>query len=1008
MTLHSLTLPNVQITQLYMKWNKKLELSIKDIHIKENSSNNKTFNLDKSLKNLSYTSFLPDIFDKIDIKKIRFQNTQATYYFDDKKGALLKFHNQHLRGNISLSYDSDNILISINSFQDISRKIDLNAEFIFDKEQNIYSRINTSINKEIQLKIYAYKSMEKIFYNVESNHHIKSIRHLLDIIHFDKDIRYWVDDAIDTSYVKIKKAYGWIDLKETSNAYKNIYVDADLEKLNYTYNKKLDAIHSQYTQLEFKNGILYIRPKNAYSYNQYLGNSVVSLDFTQKNILLDIKLLFSGVLNKDILGILQAYKVTLPFYQHTGTIDTNLDILIKLRGLSTNVRGTFTTKEANFDYLGLNLDIYDANISLNNSNVLIDDMRVNYKDIASSKVKVKYDTSKAVGELDFNLTKVIFNEQNLSLNQPNLHVKYNIKNGKYDLISIANSSWKYFDKNLSVDALKIPLDFKNLILKIPTTKVAIDPIAKIYVSGISSIKDSTADLDVDLVQFDYKNTLLNNPKSSFKVNYNKFLSIKANSPIKLKKDDNNISLTKTYITFKENNLYFNTNVKVNQNIFSDLHCDYNLNSNEGMLYLNNTNIYKKNYGNLLLAHDPLNIVVQKKKDAFIFSSQDIDSSLKFVDNSWIFNISSLEKLSKYSPILRKYHITKGTFKLSKENDNKYFNFHSNLYYPYKFLANKNDLIDEYTIDGKVHDESYKSDISINNRVKITLEDNITVNAHDIGFDINELLKVIHLNNNNTSNSFKKKISFNAQNSFLYISKNRHVLADDITLNYQNKNLDANLSYKDGHANFQLIDDNIKLTGENFNDKFMENLFALSKFHKGKLYFFLKGTLEKYHGSMFIYKTTVKKYKLLNNILAFVNTVPSLVTFSLPGYNKHGLGVDYAYMNFQAYKNDYNISDIYLESKEVNILGRGYVNILKNKIDLTLNLKTDLASTVSKIPVVGYILFDKDSMSTSLKVEGKLSNPKVKSLIASEIIVAPLNIIKRTLLLPFQIFEEKKK
>ncbi|SFV51756.1 FIG01209130: hypothetical protein [hydrothermal vent metagenome] len=53
-------------------------------------------------------------------------------------------------------------------------------------------------------------------------------------------------------------------------------------------------------------------------------------------------------------------------------------------------------------------------------------------------------------------------------------------------------------------------------------------------------------------------------------------------------------------------------------------------------------------------------------------------------------------------------------------------------------------------------------------------------------------------------------------------------------------------------------------------------------------------------------------------------------------------------------------------------------------------------------MVGYIIFDGQSISTTLKVYGKLEDPKVETMLAKDIIVAPLNIIKRTLLLPFHL------
>ncbi|MFA7501328.1 MAG: AsmA-like C-terminal domain-containing protein, partial [Sulfurimonas sp.] len=103
---------------------------------------------------------------------------------------------------------------------------------------------------------------------------------------------------------------------------------------------------------------------------------------------------------------------------------------------------------------------------------------------------------------------------------------------------------------------------------------------------------------------------------------------------------------------------------------------------------------------------------------------------------------------------------------------------------------------------------------------------------------------------------------------------------------------------------------------------------------------------------------------------------------------------------------YNVSDFYLESKEIEIVGRGEASIEKNSINLDLNLKTDLGSSVSKIPLVGYILLGEESISTSLKVTGALDNPDVSTQVAKDIAVAPFNIIKRALTYPLELFKDK--
>lgn len=77
----------------------------------------------------------------------------------------------------------------------------------------------------------------------------------------------------------------------------------------------------------------------------------------------------------------------------------------------------------------------------------------------------------------------------------------------------------------------------------------------------------------------------------------------------------------------------------------------------------------------------------------------------------------------------------------------------------------------------------------------------------------------------------------------------------------------------------------------------------------------------------------------------------------------------------------------------------------NKIDMIFKLQTRIASNLSKIPLVGYILFDEESLSTILTAKGDLDNPKISTEIAKDIATAPFNIIKRTFMLPKKVIDE---
>ena len=120
--------------------------------------------------------------------------------------------------------------------------------------------------------------------------------------------------------------------------------------MEYTYNLALEPVVAKSTELEFKDGILFIRPKEAYQYGFYLNKSWLKIDFSKKEELLTLFLLFNGKVNKDLLYLLNTYQIKLPFLQNSGSVDTNLKIEVGLRNIDVTAKGDFFTKKANFNY----------------------------------------------------------------------------------------------------------------------------------------------------------------------------------------------------------------------------------------------------------------------------------------------------------------------------------------------------------------------------------------------------------------------------------------------------------------------------------------------------------------------------------------------------------------------------------------------------------------------------------------------------------------------------------
>ena len=704
-----------------------------------------------------------------------------------------------------------------------------------------------------------------------------------------------------------------------------------------------------------------------------------------------------------MLNILNTYKIKLPFLQREGKVATNLKISVGLRTIDVKAKGDFFTKKANFDYLGLNIDIFDTFIELDNYDVLINEMSAKYKDIASTKVKVVYDAKTSIGKIKFKVKDVSFKEQDLSLATNDLDVTYSIVPNN-DTISVAKSKWKFHNEAIDVGSLKIPFNLNKLIAKVPPTIVEIHNTAKLYASGEVHVKTLKSDIDIDFLSLSYKGANLGQSNAQAKLLYDESIQLDFKNRLQINHNKLDYALDKLSIDIVNKKIKIKSSVKVDNIAQTKAAFTYSLSKKSGTLSLQDTKITDSDKGILFSKKSRTYFTINNRENLFIIESKAIDTIIVIDDTNWFLNIDSIAKVAKYSDILKLAKINNGDINVyNTYNDD--INFNSSFKYPHKLLVLNNKPISKYHMYGTYDVGKNSSSVHINNLVHIDIDKNIKVSTKNIGIDIDELVNALDNNNSKQTSNKSINLTLNAKHCYLYISKDRHVVSDTIDVQYVNNILTAQLIYKKGSAGFKFHNKKFHLYGEGFNDIFMDKLFALSKFDGGTLDFSMQGTTKKFDGILNVKDTTILEYKILNNILAFVNTIPSLVTFSLPDYNKHGLKVKEAYVHFTSKDDVFDISDINLDSKELDILGRGTASYKHNNIDLELNLKTDLGSSASQLPVVGYILFDKDSMSTSMSITGKLTNPKVKSLIAQEIIVNPLNIIKRTLLLPYHLLSD---
>ena len=102
-----------------------------------------------------------------------------------------------------------------------------------------------------------------------------------------------------------------------------------------------------------------------------------------------------------------------------------------------------------------------------------------------------------------------------------------------------------------------------------------------------------------------------------------------------------------------------------------------------------------------------------------------------------------------------------------------------------------------------------------------------------------------------------------------------------------------------------------------------------------------------------------------------------------------------------------ITEMQLRGSSADIVGGGEVNLITDKLDLNLQIRTlkTFSSAIDMIPLVGgLILGDDKRISTNISVTGNVSDPKIETHLISDTLMSPVNIIKRTLELPLELFK----
>ncbi len=1009
-----LKLPGIQIDELYINWNEKLCLNASSIDVKFNDSNESTSFKPEKLKAVIQALKLYDNwFESVEITSFSYNNINASFsYLADEKSHLYVASPQ-FEVDSDIHFLTENIFFNINYFNAPEHKSSLQGSMVFDStELTLYIQAEASVAQSADLAIYSIVDKNAVTIELQGIKPIRNLRPIINLFKLHKDVTPWIVDYSAGTAFNLHSLSARYEYDHPESLLESINATADYQDFVYTFQPGLDPIVTAYTDFVFKHGVLNIFPREASYCGQNTGESWLNIDFNPDDEpVLTAYLHTAFKLNDDIIYLLNYFGIALPFKQLSGNTKADLTLRVPLLSINIDAKGHFSVDKGNFLYKGIDLNITDSAIDIHNSKVSVKRFHVDYKDNLRASAKGFLNFSTGESNLDFIANKISIENDKMALDLNNskdiLQINYQLSN-RGEHVSLSPSTWSLNGMHVKVGSLRAPFDFEHFSIGIPSTSITVKDILQADISADINVENLQSDFKINLRQFHYKALKLNQPNLHMRIKQSDQLDINITHSSSWLIDDTLLESAPFKISIKDSRLTVSDNrFFIGDSLQGDLSGSYDLADKNGSLALSNF-IFTNSSLSSFFAHDErIDVKIEHQNESTHIQIPKLKTFFKIKEDGWRLNFYSLSALAEHSPILQEYNITKGSLIVESSTGDDSFSFVGNIDYPYSLLIQNDRPQNLYSFDGTYDGESLQ--IDVNQDLNITVNDEIHIRSKNIGFNVTEFIAYLDEHQQSSSDETNTGsglvLYIDASNSFLLLDEKRRALADGLSVHYKDKLLSAQMMHRQGKMTLKMEEGQFKLKGQDFNELFINSLFEEGYFKGGNLSFWADGNLSSVNGVVRLKNTTVRQHRLLNNLFAFINTIPALVTFSVPRYSKSGFKINEAYGTLSYKDKKLTVKGIKIDGIELDITGDGLLDYNTDTIDIDLSLKTQAGMNVGKIPLLGYILVgDDDTKMTSFKLKGDIDNPEVTNTMAKDIVVAPFNILKRAISLPFAIFD----
>lgn len=1013
-SIHTFSLGSTTCSQISLQWKNKLDLQIESVEIPSKQKTTQSLIFNRVRTGIQLAHLTSRLFSRISITSIRFGEYSATFHVDEqerKKPGVFTLHSNDLELTSTLLIDHNTLLVQ--HIEISSKRLNTRASgniTIRGKQENLSGTLVITPGDSLSVSLDIFADNHQIAFSGKGEGSTKTITPIINLFKLDKNIQPWVNQYLQGKRYHLKSLAGILPWKYPNQVLETLFAEIRIDDCEYTFAPGLEPIKTRYTDVTFSNGILYIVPEEETFYGQKIEQTRLNINFNDSSHILLTAFIHTKITaDQSIVTLLNYYDIAFPFLQVQGKTQIDLVLTIDLNTDQVSSKGTFIIDKGVIECEQKRYDITKANILFDGTFITIQHMLLRYNDLFSAEIRGQFKPTLGIGDLDIDLKKFTYQTKHSTLTldttQPTPKIQYRIRPSGHSL-TVTNSSWLHDGLRLHLGSFKTPFALHDFSGNIPSTTLQVLPGIKARIMGTFSLKKQEFTGKSELYEYKRKDLILETSPVPIVLTYHNKFTIQHIKESHWRLNNIETILYPSKFTYGDNVLEMIDGQIAYGNFFtSKISGQYHFDTKKGLFSLNQLKIKEKQIGQLINAQSKIAVKVGGEKKRLIFTVPELDAEIRTGGNKgWSMQLHNLKAIQPYSTLLQRYTLKGGNIRLSSATGTKPYSFVANLFCKRPLFFRGKEPLDQLNIQGNVDEHGVSA--TVNQDMQIRLTDQLHIRSTDIRYNIPAILKLKtqqqQTADKKTSHSDQQSIpiTLTAENSSLYFGPKRQALADHIQLFSKDNATTMHLQHGHGTVFFEKKKNTFTVKGQNLNEQFMNSFFQGADFFGGTMNIAASGEVEKYSLLINIQDALLTRFTVLHNILAFLNTIPALVTFSLPEYDTRGLPIDLAVIGMHVDNGMATVESFSMDSPEIKMAGTGWINFITNLIDMNFNVTTRAKTNINKIPLAGYILAGKEKHpSITVHISGDLLDPKVENSVFQDIVTLPLSILYRTLTLP---------